>query len=55
MIKKKVSAKDFEVTLKSLYGLTFDTLPNVRDLNGLDVAPFVFAYLLTIHEKLRKK
>lgn len=48
---KKLSVKDFEQTLKDYYGLAYLELPQVLDKSKNKVAPFVFAWLLTVHEK----
>ena len=49
-----LNVNDLAARLKSYYGLTFKDLPEVLDAQGNAAPPFVFAWLLAVHEGLKE-
>lgn len=44
-----------ETSVMEYYGITADSLPEIRDREGNRLEPFVLAWLLTVHEQLEKE
>ena len=51
---EKRSIKELETSLKSFYGVEAKLLPELKDVNGHTVKPFVGAWLLTAHESIER-
>ena len=50
-----ITVKDLETRLKQYFGLTYNDLPELQDLQGNTAPPFIFACLLTAHGDMQQQ